>query len=311
MEQIMTDNVKISPQQLFCMLMLSRFSAEMVYPRTSAGTASESALALLISEAVRFLLALPVIIYSFEGSNFHRSVWKKNKFFGWAGAIGAAALLVLAAAHTLFNTAQFSVKSIRNGGTLWIMLVIAAAFAIYAAYMGVEALARTSSIVLICAGIVTAAVMLCSIPQITTESLAAMDEEGDFTNLIMDVINRLTRGGDYLIFAALLPYVKTEKTTTRARCVLLFALFSAVGTLGVLAMNCLVLRQVYGLCEYPILATASLADIAFFKRLDGLLAAFWVLGAAVRAGLMLVSAKCALRAVIRAQNPPKESEAAQ
>lgn len=306
----MNNNVKISPQQLFCMLMLSRLSAELVYPRTSSGTASESALALLISEGIRFLLALPIIIYSFGGENFHRAVWKKNKFFGWAGAVGAAILLILAAAHTLFNTAQFSVKSIRNGGTLWILLVIAAVFAVYAAYMGVESLARTSSVVLIGAGIVTVAVMLCSIPQIGAESFAAMDEEGDFANLIADVINRLIRGGDYLIFAALLPYINTDKTTTRARCVLLFALFSAVGTLGILAVNCLVLRQVYGLCEYPILATASLADITFFKRLDGIFAAFWALAAAIRAGIMLVSAKCAIMAVFRAQNPPVESEVA-
>ena len=307
----MNNNVKISPQQLFCVLMLSRLSAEMVYPRTSSGTASESALALLISEGIRFLLALPIIIYSFGGSNFHQAVWKKNKFFGWAGVIGAAILLILAAAHTLFNTAQFSVKSIRNGGTLWILLIIAAVFAVYAAVMGVEALARTSSIVLIGAGIVTVAVMLCSIPQISAESFAAMDEEGDFANLIADIINRLMRGGDYLIFAALLPYVNTDKTTTRARCVLLFALFSAIGTLGVLALNCLVLRQVYGLCEYPILAVASLSDIAFFKRLDGILAAFWALAAAIRAGLMLVSAKCAVMAVCRAKNPPTEGEVAQ
>lgn len=307
----MNDNVKISPQQLFCVLMLSRLSAEMVYPRTSSGTASESALALLISEAVRFLLALPVIIYSFGGSNFHRAVWKKNRFFGWAGAIVAAILLVMAAAHTLFNTAQFSVKSIRNGGTLWILLIIAAAFAVYAAVMGVEALARSSSIVLIGAGIVTVAVLLCSIPQISAESFAAMDEEGDFANLLADVINRLMRGGDYLIFAALLPYVNTEKMTTRARCVLLFALFSAIASLGVLAMNCLVLRQVYGLCEYPILATASLADIVFFKRLDGILAAFWALSAAIRAGVMLVSAKCAVMTVFRAQNPAAKGEAVQ
>lgn len=307
----MNNNVKISPQQLFCMLMLSRLSAEMVYPRTTTGTASESALALIISEAVRFLLALPIIIYSFGGSNFHRSVWKRNKFFGWAGAIGAAVLLVAAAAHTLFNAAQFSVKNLVLGGAMWMLLIIAAIFAVYAAVMGVEALARSSAIVLICAGIVTVAVLLCSIPQIGAESFAAMDDEGDFATLLNDVINRLWRGGDYLIFAALLPYVNTEKTTTRARCVLLFALFSAVGTLCVLVMNCLVLRQVYGLCEYPISAVASLADIAFFKRLDGLLGAIWALAAAIRAGIMLVGAKCAVLEVFRASNPRDEKEVAQ
>ena len=302
--------VKISPQQLFCVLLLSRLSAEIVYPRTSAGTASESVIALLISEAVWFLLALPLIIYSFGGSNFHRSVYRRNKFFGWAGAIAAALLLVFAAAHTLYSTSLFAVKSIQTGGAMWLIFVIAAAFALYAASMGVEALSRTSGIILIGAAAVTIAVMLCSIPQINSESFAAMTENGSFDSLVGDIINRLTRGGDYLIFAALLPYVRTEKNTTRARCVLLFTLVSVAGSIAVTVVNCLVLRQLYGLCEYPILAVASLSDIAIFKRLDGITAAFWSLAAALRGGIMLLSARCAPIEVYRAGHCENSEEGA-
>ena len=57
----------ISTSQLFCVLLLCRLSAEIVYPRTVSGTAGEAILALIISEIVRFALALPVIIYSFKG----------------------------------------------------------------------------------------------------------------------------------------------------------------------------------------------------------------------------------------------------
>ena len=72
----------ISPSQLFCVLILSRLSAEAVYPRTASATALEAILAVVIAEAVRFLLALPVIIYSWHGNNIHRAVYSKNKALG-------------------------------------------------------------------------------------------------------------------------------------------------------------------------------------------------------------------------------------
>ena len=77
------------------MLLVSRLSSEIVYPQTVrlSGTALEAIIALAVSEAIRFLLALPLIIYSYNGSNVHRSVYNKNKTLGWLGAVFAALLL--------------------------------------------------------------------------------------------------------------------------------------------------------------------------------------------------------------------------
>ena len=41
--------------------------------------------------------------------------------------------------------------------------------------------------------------------------------------------------------------------------------------------------------QFPMPAAASLADVGFFRRLDGGASAIWALGAAYRAGLMLFS----------------------
>ncbi|MGN1119509.1 MAG: hypothetical protein ACI4Q4_04070, partial [Oscillospiraceae bacterium] len=73
-------SAKISAPQLFCLLMLSRLSAEIVYPRCGAGYGGETMLAIIIAELVRFVLGLPVIIYTFKGEFFYRAVWRKNKF---------------------------------------------------------------------------------------------------------------------------------------------------------------------------------------------------------------------------------------
>ncbi len=287
----------ISPSQLFCMLFLCRLSAEIVYPRTAAGTAWEGVIALVIAELVRFVLALPVIIYSFKGTNVHRAVYKKNRFFGWCGALFAALLLVAAALRTLFNSSQFAVKNLLNGGTMWIIFAISAIFAVYAAITGVEALARSGAIFLIAAALITLAVILADIPYMQTDGFSA---RGDFSALLGDTFERVIRGGDYLIFAALLPYVSKKNKSSSGKTALWFAAASLFGGLLITVTSCLILRDMYGLCEFPHIAAASLADIAFFKRLDGASAAVWTLCAAFRSGVMLFAAGSAVVEVYRA-----------
>lgn len=279
------------------MLFLCRLSAEIVYPRTVSGTAWEGILALVIAEIVRFILALPVIVYSFKGMNIHRAVYKKNKFFGWCGALFAALLLVGAALRTLFNLSQFTVKNLLNGGAGWMIFVISAVFAVYAAVSGVEALARSGAIFLIAAALITVTVILADIPYMQTDGFSA---RGNFSTLLGDTFERVIRGGDYLIFAALLPYVGKKNKSSSGKTVLWFALASLLGGLFITVTSCLVLRDMYGLCEYPHIAAASLADIAFFKRLDGASAAVWTLCAAFRSGAMLFAAGSAVVEVYRA-----------
>lgn len=303
---------KISTSQLFCVLLLSRLSAEIVYPRTSSGTAMEAILALIISEVIRLLLALPLIIYSFNGSNVHRAVYNKNKFLGWAGAVFAAVLLFAATVRTMLNMSQFASKNLLPDSAMWLVFVLAAGFAVYSAFMGVEGLARSGAIFLVAAALITLAVMLADIPYINSSSFESLIQFKDGSSLIGDIIERVMRGGDYLIFGALLPYVSRNRKSELGRTALLFALVSTLAALGVTVMNCLVLRELYSQSEFPFLAAASLSDISLFKRLDGLAAAIWSLSAAFRCGVMLLAAGCAVAAVCRVKSSVKnEKEAAQ
>lgn len=301
---------KISTSQLFCMLLVSRLSSEIVYPRTASGTPLEAILALIISEAVRFMLALPLIIYSFGGSNIHRSVYNRNKAFGWLGAVFAALLLAAAALRTMFNLSQFAVKSLLPGGVMWIVFALAAIFAVYSALMGTEALARAGAIFLIAAAVVTITVAVADIPFINARSFDSLFDYGGGSSLIRDIIERVMRGGDYLIFAAMLPYVSHERKSELGRTAVLFGLCSTVAALIICGVNCLVLREMYGQTEYPFLATASLSDISLFKRLDGFAAAIWSLCAAYRSGVLLLSAEHALVEVYRAGHSPNKEAAA-
>lgn len=282
-------NKKISVSQLFCILILTRLSAEIVYPNMPTNNAVWSIVSLAASEIAMFVLALPFIVYSFRGEDFWGAICRKNRFFGWVFAAAAAAVLVGASLLTLFYSAEFALKNLLIGGSLSVLFITSAIFAVYAAIMGVESLARAGVIFLVGAALVTVTVILADIPymEISTSEIAF---GGGFGFGMDEVVWRFMRGGDYLIFSALLPFVSRKNNNASGKCGLLFGLFSTVATVLLCVICVFVLREMYGVCEYPFIAAASLSDIAFFKRLDGVAAAVWVLAAVFRSGVMLLSA---------------------
>ncbi len=282
---------QISTGQLFCILLLSRISAEIVYPQKMNSSFPESVAALLIAEALRFLIALPVIIYSRKGNNLHLSVWKKNRFIGWTGAIFGAILLIGASVKTMVHTADFSVKNLLTEGSAAVIFIIGLVFAVFCAFMGAEAFARASLLFLVFASLITVTVYLADIPFMEAVPL----REIRFSGLFSATVSSFFRGGDYLIFTALLPFVNKKKPGSAMGAAVLFAVISAAVSVGICVCNALVMRGVFA--EYPFTAAASLSDIALFKRLDGIGAAVWSLCALTRSGIMLFSAYAMARSI--------------
>ena len=320
---------RISGWQLLCIMLVSRISAEIAYPKRVESSAGEAMLALVAAELIRFVLALPVIIYSFRqgrscrtenscgSGNFYGSIWRRSKFFGWVSAIIAAALLVGAACRTVLYAAGFANRSLLVGMSAAVVTAIALAFAIYAACMGVEALARSGVLFLAGAAIVTAAIILADIPFMRITDVSS--DSGEYSSLIADIIERLMQGGDYLVFAAMLPFVAKNRRSSASGespaggaspargassaggCALCFALLSALICALLQGFCSLTLREQCGREEYPFIAAASLSDISLFKRLDGIGSAIWALCAVFRAGLMLLGAWSVVCEIIRSR----------
>lgn len=300
---------KISAAQLFCLLMLSRLAAEIVYPRSGAGCGSETILAIITAELVRFVLGLPVIIYSCKNRSIYSAMCSKNRFFGIAGAVGAALLLAGAAVKTLWALSDFTVRTLLGGTPVWLVACFAAAFAVYAAYSGAESLARSGAIFLAAAALVTLTVVLADIPHMELR-VDMPAPRRTFEVFLEDVFERILRGGDYLIFAALAPFVRVKKVSASA-VALMFAFFSALAAVFLSGFYCLVLRELYGLVEFPLPAAASIADAGFFRRLDGGASAVWALGAALRAGLMLFGIRAVYEQIRQVRKSQKHGNSAQ
>lgn len=280
---------KISAAQLFCILLLMRVTAELVYP-TTGGFGGSGAAAVLTAELIRFLVALPVILYSFHGRNFYNAIWRKNRFLGWLSSIGAVLLLALFVTRTIIYAARFVQRNILVRIPVLLIMALLAGFAVYAAVKGSEALARAGVLFMVAAAVVLLLVVIGDIPYFDFRQLP----EWTVGTFLTDGAERIIRGGEYLVFAAFLPFVRTkggndEKTHSGAA-VLWFALASAFISSLLCMFFSAVLGEYCSMTEYPAAAVASLADIIFFKRLDGLFCAVWSLCAAFRIGVMLFAA---------------------
>ncbi len=280
---------KISAAQLFCILLLMRISAELVYP-TSGGFGGTGLAAALTAEVIRFVVALPVLIYSFKGRSFYAAIKRKNWFCGWASAIVAAVLLAWFVIRTVICSSQFAQRVLLNNTSIWIIGALLSGFAVYATVKGAEALARSGVLFLAAAVIITLMVILADIPYMQFDR-----ELPEWTTalFITDLIKRLTRSGEYLVFAALLPYVKdggNAKSGTRSGVAgMWYAFAGGLSAVLLCVFFGAVLGEYQSMTEYPLVAAASMADIVLLKRLDGLTCAVWILAAAFRCGVLLFS----------------------
>lgn len=291
----------ISKYQLFCILLLSRLSSEIVFPQTG-GFSGTGFAALLTAEGIRLVLALPLFIYSARGRNVYASVAKKSRILSILMAFVAAFSAVFLAVRTVFYTAEYAQRTIITGMSAAVIAVFVAAFAAYMAVKGAEALSRAGVLFLVAAGIVTLAVVLSDISHMRMREISGADLSESFW---YHVLEQLLRGGEYLIFAALLPFVKEGGCGT----MLLFSLCSVVGVVLVGIFSMSVLGEFYGISEYPFTAAAQLSDITLFKRLDGFVAAIWTLGGAFRAGLLACAAYSSVSAVLDISRTEERSKA--
>lgn len=295
---------KISAGQLFCVMLLSRIAIEITAPNTSSAP-REAILAIIITELLRFLLALPLIVFSFKHDNFHRHLYEKNKLLGWASAIFGALLLIGAAVKTLVHTTEFAETNLLVNSGAWLIFTFAAIFALYAAFMGIEAAARSGVLFLFAAGVITLTVFIADIPYYRVSEVWNTTEADA---LLSDIIRRFSNGGEYLMFAAFLPYVNKKQTDSAGKTAIGFTLSGIIVPIAICALNFLILREFYGLSEYPSAAAASLSDIALFKRLDGIFSGIWALCSAMRCGLLLLSAGLVATAVLRVYNQDDQNE---
>ncbi len=298
----------ITPKQLLFVMLLSRLSAEVIYPQ-GGGFSGNSLAALAAAEVIRFLLALPVILYSARGRSFYGAAAAKSRALGVVAAYLSAFVVSYLAARTALYAAEYAQRTLVVGMSAAVLGVLMAVFAVYAASKGIEAIGRTVLLLAVAAVVVSGAVVLGDISHIEFRRISAAEYGSDLLQLTAE---RLLRGGEYFVLAALLPYVRCpERGIGACSAALIYAGGSLVLTMLINLFAMSVLGEVYGIAEHPFTAAAGLADVTLFKRLDGFCAGVWCACAALRCGLLLFSGYAAIKAVLGArESSPRKGEAA-
>ena len=179
--------------------------------------------------------------------------------------------------------------------------------------VGVVPAAPEGVLFLWAAGIVTVLLILADIPYM---DFGRELPEWSTSLFLTDVVERFCRSGEYLVFAALLPYVRSSNSADRKKLGAAGFCFAAAGAVCS-ALFCVffgaVLGEYYSMADYPIAAASSLADVVLFKRLDGAACAVWSMASAFRMGVMLFAAWSVIGEVLKCSRgasqpaPGKES----
>ncbi len=288
----------ISTSQLLCLLLLSRISAEIVYP-TVGGYDITTLVSAAVAEALRFTVALPFILYSIRGNDMYAAITRKSRIAGWIFAAAAAFLISFAAARCALFSAEYAQRTVLSGMSGGVITILIGVFAVYCATRGAEGIARGGVLILAGAALLTLIIALSTLQHIRPPELGTKPYSKD---LISQVYERMMRGGEYLMFAALLPCTRRKKgSIAPAGTAVIFALSSLCIVVLINLFSMAVLGEFFGIADNPLTDIAQLSDIVLFKRLDGFAGALWSVAAAIRCGAFLFSAYAFFRSVTTAR----------
>ena len=282
----MEKTVKISAWQLMTLLLVGRITVALTYSGGSANVAhgTDRMASLLLEAGLLLLLFLPTLWYARAAQGIGSLEYAYVQF-GKGGAVVA----VLYALYCLYIQCLDLMQFDRFANTAMspevprVLLCVALVAAVFvAAFYGLEAVARTASVIvfLMVAAIVFLAVSL--IPDMKALNFPPLFYEG-FTPVWTGALENLPRFLELGVIALLVPHVKGVGKgyvwgIVTAAAVLLAMQITLVGVLGD-----------YGeMVMYPYYTAVTIAHSSIVQRLDILVAAIWMAGLFVKMSFLSV-----------------------
>ena len=283
----MIKQAKITAPQVFFLLMLSRLVKIFLY--TTSGYEISNPLTeltgILIGSVIQLLILLPVLLLNkkYNGVNLMSLAQKK---FGRAGITVPVLFylfVLLGACGTVCQMSSFMTNTLHpvNAAFFVISLMVAVG---YVAYMGIEAIARTSFILsMLC----LAGVLLIGIGVVKDFEWLNINmtfDTGD--NLIKEIFEYVSQSNEIAVLVLLLPHIKKgaaklSLSFVTANAVLTMAAFLMVhGMLGSYALR----------LQYPVYIAIASTDILMFKRFDTIQACLIVISCVIKCSLFLFTA---------------------
>ena len=281
---------KISFGQMVTILFLSRIFYAMTFIPFMYSDVTCQVIGFSISTAIECLAVIPVIILykKHPDKNLCQVAYEKSKIFGILICVAFAFAAVLVINRLLRYFGYFMYVTFPDFLPSWIVIGAIAIISFYAAFQGIEAIARS-------AGIAFGFFVLSFI--IVT---AALWTKMSFTNVIYnypsikhishEVFNELSKFTELLLFPILYPYVKEKAGKSIYAALALKLIFVYLIT----SICVLTLGSYLNISKFPFFDLGTYAETFLIERLDAFLLPAWILIAFIKTALFMLIAKIAL-----------------
>lgn len=281
---------KISFAQMMIILFISRIFYTMTFIPANYDDITCKLIGFSICTALECLLVIPAIILykKHPDKNICQIAYEKSKVLGIliGVAFAFAAALILNRLFRYFG--YFMYETFLEFLPTWIIIGAIALVSFYAAFQGIEAIARS-------AGITFAFLVLSFIIIIF-----ALSTKMSFTNVIYsypkfnDVLHEiyyeLSKFCQVLLFLILYPYAKEKAGKSFYGALALKLIFIYI----IIAICVLTLGGYLNISKFPFYDLGAYAETFIIERLDTFLLPAWILVAFIKTSLLLFAAKDAL-----------------
>lgn len=281
---------KISFGQMMVILFISRIFYSMTFIPFKYNDVTCQVIGFSIATAIECLAVIPLIILykKHPDKNICQVAYEKSKFLGILICIAFAFAAVLVINRLFRYFGYFMYLTFPDFLPLWLVIGAVAIVSFYAAFQGIEAIARSAGIAFaffILSFVIVAAAL------ITKMSFSnVIYTYPKFSNIWHEIYYELSRFSELLLFPILYPYVKEKAGKSIYGAIALKLIFVYL----IITVCVLTLGSYLNISKFPFFDLGAYAETFIIERLDAFLLPAWILVAFVKTALFMFVAKIAL-----------------
>lgn len=271
---------KITVFQLFSMLFLSRIILDLAYSADgSKGELWDFVISAAIALPITVLLCIPSYILAKASPDV---LIAEQPHFGKISSFIFSIYFVLAGSYTLYSFIQFLNETVSADVSVVLLLLIVIIAACYGAYKGIEALVRSSVLILVLSVIMMIFMICALIPKIQLLNYPPLMKNGA-GNVLKGVFMMISRSYGIPCVAALLPFTNGKRF--RGIVAWSFAVYGAVAIITAVITG--VLGAFIKTQPYPVYTAAGIAEYGVLQRLDFAYLGIYTAGLFIKLSLFL------------------------
>ncbi|MEG0570195.1 MAG: GerAB/ArcD/ProY family transporter [Oscillospiraceae bacterium] len=289
--------VKVSGFQIVSLLFLSRVFNVMTYIPVFAQKMEGTTLLLgnLLGFLGQFILIIPAIIFYdvYKGKNVITVAYEKFNKFGIIIAAVYLIMMVLGAIGSLVGFEYFMVNAVFGDISAQFLIITMCIATFYAAIIGIEGLARVSTIIFVLFFISTIVIITGSLKSASLLNITPIIDD-DFSDILKCGLLSLSKNAELVLLIILFPNVKSS--FKKCSFWLMSLSYVAIEVMAFLILA--VLGKSWQDQTFPYFTLTSIAELSIFQRLDTLHMTMWVLISFLRISAFIIAANWILKQML-------------